>query len=99
MFTACSSHWDSYSSSTRSKYSKVKNANGKSGRRKAVKKSSGYSNKGYYAKKGGTFHDSYSKKTKRKHRKKYEHNGKQHKRRGRLFKPKRKMVKRKGQGR
>lgn len=100
VLTSCSPHWDSYSTSTRAKKGRVENANGKSGRRKKVGKGSSYSGGGkYYHRKNGSFYDSYSVKTKKRHRKHFEHNGKNHKKRGKLFKPKRRIRKRKGQSR
>jgi len=109
LLTSCSPHWDSYSASNSSK-------NGKSGRRKSVKKPHAYSSGGgYYAKKNTGFNDSYSrkskasrklswsdsysKKTKNKYSRKFAHDTKNHKKRGRLFKPKRRVVKRKGSSR
>ena len=95
---------------------RTQNANGKSGRRKSVKKPHAYSSGGgYYAKKNTglndsysrkskasrklSWSDSYSKKTKNKYSRKFAHDTKNHKKRGRLFKPKRRVVKRKGSSR
>ena len=116
LLTSCSPHWDSYSASNSSKNGRTQNANGKSGRRKSVKKHHAYSSGGgYYAKKNTGFNDSYSrkskasrklswsdsysKKTKNKYSRKFAHDTKNHKKRGRLFKPKRRVVKRKGSSR
>ena len=116
LLTSCSPHWDSYSASNSAKGGRAENANGKSGRRKAVKKPHAYSSGGgYYAKKntgfkdsysrnskasrGMNWSDSYSKKTKNKYSRKFSHDKKNHKKRGRMFKPKRRVVKRKGSSR
>lgn len=61
--TSCNNHWDSYSTSTKSK-KQVRNANSHGGKRKRLNKSSGYSGN-HNPKKRMTWKDSYSRKVKK----------------------------------